>query len=284
MSDCWRTALAFAALLPVCAATLAAQDWREMSISRQLAGEDRLSVEVEFGAGEFSLRPASTGTLFRSRLMYNHERFQPVANYSGDLLKLGLQGGSSLPRRSGNVAGNLDLELSPLVPLDVVLKFGAARADLEMGGLTLRKLEVLTGASETSLRFSEPNRASASDIRIAIGAASFRAVQIANANATRLKVDGGVGDVHLDFTGLWRGDMDAELSMGLGSLALVLPRDLGVRLVRSTFLTSFNPRGLTRREDGYYSANWGQAVHHLTLSIGAAFGAIDITWVEDPRP
>lgn len=277
MRSAWMVAVALALVAP---GGLAAQETGTYVVSRKHAGEDRLRAEIEFAAGELDVRPAPAGTLYRAAFEYDASRKRPVVEYSPGSLRLGLGGDAgSTGRRQPRT--RLDVSLSPDALLDLEVGVGAARAEIELGGLRLERVQVGTGASETVVHFSEPNPARASRVKVGAGAAALRLHRIGNANAARLEVDGGVGDVHLDFGGEWRGDLEAEVRMGLGSLTLELPRDVGVRIIRETFLASFDPRGLEARGDGHYSTNWDAASHRLTVRIGAAFGAIDVRWSGD---
>jgi len=68
--------------------------------------------------------------------------------------------------------------------------------------------------------------------------------------------------------------------MGIGSLTLRVPEGLGVRVIKDSFLTSFDSEGLIKRGGSYYSQNWDTAAHKLTINVDAAFGSIDVEWVE----
>jgi hypothetical protein len=48
---------------------------------------------------------------------------------------------------------------------------------------------------------------------------------------------------------------------------------------RDTFLTSFDSEGLRKEGDSYYSVDWEEAEHRVTVSVDAAFGSIDVVWV-----
>ena len=275
-----RIALAIPLALTVGAhATAAGQSLETYTASRTYTGEERLAVEIEYAAGELRLGPAPAGTLYRALVEFDARRMRPVIDYADRKLRLGLASESNARGRGPN-RGHMDVTLSPDALLDVSLEFGAVKAEIELGGLRVERLEIATGASETAVRFSEPNQTRASLVRVGVGAAALRMSDIGNVNAERLQVDGGVGDVHLDFGGEWRGNLEAELRMGVGSLTLVLPREVGVRIVRETFLASFDTQGLEERSDGYYSNNWAQAAHQLTIHVGAAFGVIHVRWAE----
>ncbi|HEV2129483.1 MAG TPA: hypothetical protein VGR27_00180 [Longimicrobiaceae bacterium] len=199
-------------------------------------------------------------------------------------LRLGVEArdgsGISMPRGSSR-NGRATVALSPEVPIALQLRFGAGEARLDLGAMTLRSIDVSTGASETSLSFDSPNRIAVDYVRIRSGAAALRTRGPANTRAERFEFEGGVGETVLDFGGSWTRNAAASVKMGLGSLTLRFPRELGVRVVRSgSFLTTFDGEGLIKRREEYYSPNWESAPHRLTVQLQAAFGAIDVQWID----
>jgi hypothetical protein len=256
----------------------AAQDWRSVTYLRQVAGEDRLRVDVEYGAGRFEVEPAAPETLYRANLRYDSDVFRPVSNYRNGELRIGVDGGNIRGRNLKS--GHLQLRLSPTVPLDLNLKFGATEADLELGGLRIQSARISTGASKTDLRFSEANPDVCRFIEVEVGAAQFTATGLANLHAQRLKLSGGVGEVVLDFTGDWRSDMSADISMGLGALTLRVPRGVGVRVHKEGLLAGFDSQGLVKRGDAYFSEDWEGADRKLDINVDAALGSIRMAWVD----
>jgi len=271
--------LAGVAALPA-AATAAAQDWRTLNTRRQVAGEKDFRVNVEFGAGVLKVEPAGAGDLYHAAIRYDAEIFEPVANYENGVLRIGISGTARTKRRIRE-GSQLTLGLGTNVPLDLRFAFGAVEADIELGGMNVRTANISTGASETRLRFSQPNRARLQRLDLAVGAADFTATGLGNANAERIVFKGGVGDIVLDFGGTWRGDTQVEVSMGVGSLTLHLPRNIGVRIERETLFVSFDPRGLEKRGNGYYSEGWENAKRRLSISLKGALGSVDIRWLPD---
>ncbi|HEY8470626.1 MAG TPA: hypothetical protein VIL18_13330, partial [Longimicrobiales bacterium] len=258
-------------------ASLAAQedDWRSVSTSRSYRGEEELRVDVRFGAGRLDIKPGPAGSLYKATLHYDPRAFRPVTEYHEGRLRVGLDTERGVSVRT-NRAGEIALALGPDVPITLDLEFGAAEADVELGGLRIRRMEVSTGASETSLRFSRPNPEPLSVIRIEVGAAAFRAEGLGNANAERLSVDGGLGEVVLDFSGEWQRDMTADIDMGLGALTLRVPEGIGVHVAKDGLLAAFDSQGLIKRGDGYYSPDWDRASRRLTIRVDAALGSIDL--------
>jgi hypothetical protein len=278
-------ALTAAALL-IAAAPLPAQTWRTMTSARQLQGQKQLGARISYGAGTLRVEPAAAGTLYRMELRYDEETAEPISDFdaASSTVRLGVrsrEGRSGRGVHVGEDGARATIALAANVPTTLKLEFGAADAALELGGMTLRSLDISTGASKTELVVSKPNRIAASEVKLSAGAASFRASGLGNLRAQRYHFSGGVGETVLDFGGAWDRSASAEISMGMGSLTLRFPRSIGVRVVReSSFLTRFSPAGLVQREGGYYSANWERAAHRLTVNVGAAFGSVNIEWID----
>src|SRR5262245_9936396 len=265
----------------VSAQPAAAQDWRTIAMQRPFHGEDRMRVNVEYGAGRLAITPGTEKSLFHMTMRYDANVYSPVNTYQDGELTLGIKGGKISGRNMK--AGRLDLALSPRVPLDLNLQFGAVEADVELGGLRLEKAMIQTGASDTNVRVSRPNPLTCSTARFEVGAAKFAAEGLGNLNCEDLSFSGGVGDVTLDFTGNWRTDGTVEIDMGLGSLTLRLPRGLGVAVHKTSVLASFDSQGLIKRGQVYYSEAFDKAERKLNINIDAALGSIKVLWVESSR-
>jgi hypothetical protein len=281
-------ALALWGLACVTAQPAAAQTWRTITSARQTHGESELTVDVTYAAGRFTVTPGAPGTLYRMEMRYDEDRFTPVREYDDDasVLRLGVRsrgrGGvrvSSGDRRRSKPTPTLDLALTPDVPLSLTLELGAVRSDVELGGLALRRVHYRTGASESSVRFSRPNPLECDEIRLEAGAAEFQVTSLANANCRQVNFRGGVGEVTLDFSGVWRQSAQADVDVSIGSLTLRLPRDVGVAIRLSRFLASFDSAGFTKRGRLYYSRNYESARHRLTMRVNATIGGVAVDWV-----
>jgi hypothetical protein len=167
------------------------------------------------------------------------------------------------------------------VPTDLRMTFGVARAEIELGGVALSKASVETGASETTIRFSQANHVDCSRIDLKAGAARIALEGLGNSRCQRVEVAGGAGDITLDFTGGWLegAHMRVEAKIGLGQLTLVFPQELGVRVDLDRFLVSFDKAGFVKQGSNWYSPNYEGAVAQADLTIDAVFGDIDVVWV-----
>ena len=255
------------------------QSWRTVTMSRQLEDYDDLHVSVRYGAGVFSMRGMDDDLLYRMTLKYDEDRFEPVAEFHGNRLNLGVETvrrGMDIDTRE---SGELDLELARGVPMDLDLEFGAVQADLDLGGLALVDLDLSTGASESTIDVSEPNPSRLESARFAVGAADFTARRLGNLNADRIEIDAGVGALHLGLDGRWSRDARIEIDMGLGSLELRVPEGLGLQLRKESFLTSLDSEGLVKRGDVYESVDFDTADRRVVIDLDAAFGSVSVVWI-----
>jgi len=254
---------------------------RTVTLSRQVEDEQNLEVNLRYGAGHFSVGPAEAGVLYHMRLEYDEDVFSPLAEYQDGSLRIGTE---SLGRRfrlgNDRGAGEMELLLSRDVAMDLNMDFGAVKADIDLGGMRLTRLEMATGASQTFMDVSEPNRETMSRASLEIGAAEFTAMNLGNLNAEVIEIDAGVGSIDLGFSGDWQRSSRVSVDMGLGSLVLRFPRGLGVRLVmEDTFFTSLDSEGLVKRGDTYESLDYEDAEYQIDVDVDAAFGSIRVAWV-----
>lgn len=256
---------------------VAAQSWSTVQYERQMRDETGFRVQLEYGMGTVTLLPADPGILYRARIRYDEEGFVPVHAFHSGTLRVGVVGSPGRTSlRRGNQEGEITLLLSRDLPVRLKMELGAVRSDLDLGGLQLRELEISTGASETRVRVSEANPGMLDRAVFRAGAAAFVATDLGRLNAGEIEVEAGVGDVRLDLAGLVRSRTRIRTRMGLGSLEIRIPDDAGIRMTRSTFLSSVTAPGLERNGNDYVSPNWNQAEFQVEIHVESAFGSVSI--------
>jgi hypothetical protein len=279
-----RTAGLALALAAGSAGTLSAQAMRPFTTFRQLHGESRLQARLDFAAGQLRVVPGRAGELYRMSLSYDADRFVPLSHYdpSTNAATLGVDragGGFRVVSRS-QLQQDAVVELSPRTDLSLSLSLGAVEADVELGGLRLGDLRVEAGASRTALRFSQPNPIRCRAADISAGAAEISVLQLGNSHCDRLRVEGGIGRMTLDFGGTWTSSQVAELSLAVTELRLRLPRKVGVRITMDRFLASFEPSGLVRRGDEWVSPDYDRSERHLDIALRTTVGAVKVNWTD----
>lgn len=260
---------------------VSAQNWRTMTSARHVWDHEPMSIEIGYGAGELRIAPAEAPFLYQMEIRYDADKVEPEIEFDDDdnELALGIRSireGRNFDHREGSSA---TISLTREVPLDLDLEFGAGEANIELGGISLRTLSLSTGASDTDITFSEPNRIAAEEIEIHAGAADLTVIGLGNTRAQKVSFEGGVGATVLDFSGVAT-NMNASVDMGVGTVKLRLPRTHGIQINRDSFLSSFNAPGLQLQGDAYYSANWTSSDRKLVIDVSAAFGSVDVEWID----
>jgi len=262
-----------------------AQTMRAFSTFRQLHGETRLNARVEYGAGSLRVEPGQPGELYRMNLSYDEDRFVPVSDFdaSSRTVVLGLraagQGGVRVVSRN-QLRQLASIALSPRADLALDLSLGAVDAEVELGGLRISDLDLKTGASRATVRFSRPNGMRCRHAAFSAGAAEVSVFGLGNSRCDEIEFEGGIGKVLLDFSGAWTSSAHVQVKMAMGEITLRLPRRVGIRLAMDKFLSSFESAGLVRRGDSFVSENYDRASRRLDLEITAAVGGVSVEWVE----
>jgi hypothetical protein len=256
---------------------------RNYEAARPVRSERQVSVYLDFAAGGLRLMPGAPGTLYRLEARYDTERFIPVSAYEAReaRLTLGLRSAGSPGIR---VTSRKHLEqqatvwLSPEVEYALELTLGAAESRIDLGGLRLRDLMLRAGGSRTRLIFSRPGVGACREAVLEAGAGELVVDRFGNSGCRRLRLNGGVGVVSLDFGGQLQGELTADLTMTMGELTLRLPRGAGVRLTLDRFLASFQPAGFTRQGEQFVTAGYDEAPRRIDLRVSSAVGSVKVEW------
>ncbi len=269
------------------ATPLSAQTYESVSAARQYRSEENLHVSVSFAVGSFVLRPDHTGSLYRAGLTYDHELFRAVHEYSPRSRTVAL-GVRSRNENRGNF--NLDLDdtrqklevtIAPQVPVNLELRLGAGESEIELGGLSLERITVESGATVSNLNFDSLNQIECEEMAITVGAAEFAVYGLSNSRCRTIKFKAGAGEFTLDFSGIPPDgyESEVEIELGLAVLTLRLPSDAGVAIEVRRFLASFDSDGLIKRGSVYYSPNYDAADYKLNFSVSTIIGSVEIEWL-----
>jgi hypothetical protein len=244
--------------------------------------------EIKLSVGEFNLYKGDSvpglvalieGDYDESRYLYDYS-FDPSGQWADLLFSSELRS-----RFHTNIDGNdnrWELNLSPDVEWRLKGDIGAAKATLDLGGLSVTELQFDVGAAEARIDFSTPNKTTLNYFKISAGACDLKMNDIGNARFDRLEFDGGVGSFRLDFSGNFDYRADARIEVGLGSIHIIIPSEVGVRLESSdNFLSSikFSKRVLKKvheDEDVYETDNFDTAKGQLILRLEIGMGSADI--------
>lgn len=251
-----------------------------------LKNEKTLETTLDFGAGKLELKSSrSSSNLFEGRFTFRPGRIEPEVRYSAgrSVGRLDLETHSIKKFFSDNDARNeWDLRFSTEVTHAFEINIGACEAKLDFSGLPIEEMTFDLGAGDCEVFFHTPNPAEMKRLEVNAGASELVIIGLGNARFQKLDFDGGVGDFTLDFSGDFEGDRHADISVGLGSVEIRFPPDLGVRVHKEGAFSSvdFDP-DLEEVSDGIWeSSNYARAKNRLVIDLSIGMGSAELKRAE----
>jgi hypothetical protein len=165
------------------------------------------------------------------------------------------------------------------VPISFDIELGLGEADIDMSGLNVKDFDLSTGASSVRLAFNEPNKNVIETMTIEAGLSKFKAMGLGNANFKRLRFEGGVGKYSLDFHGNLGKEVDVDAEVGMGTLVIVIPSNIGARVIyEKNWITDLDIDDdfAEQGEDVYQTSNYATAAGRINLHVEAGFGSVEI--------
>ena len=163
------------------------------------------------------------------------------------------------------------------VAIDFFAKIKAGEIDFELGGLKIVDFTLHNWAGEVQVSFDEPNRAEMEVLEVDAKVGEVTLSKLGNAHFKEAEINGGIGELQVDFTGDKLRRSTARVDLDIGETTVVLPRDLGVKMAISKFLFLSQvsvPSGFYRSGRYYYSDNYEQAPEGLFLKITSGIGEL----------
>lgn len=243
----------------------------EDSISVADPKADEAQLSLSFGAGDLII---STGAknFVDGTALYNVRDLRPeIVTQDGEVeIKQG--DFESIPPFEG-LKNEWDLRLGK-TPMDLTIAAGAYDGNLELGGLSLKSLNIQDGASDVELSFSEPNLVEMSTFRYTTGASDVTMEGLANANFATMVFNSGAGHYTLDFSGELQRDAAVSIDCGFSDLNLIIPEDVNAVVTIDSALADIHVgSGWSQKNDVYTQEGEG---HTLTILINMGAGDVSI--------
>jgi hypothetical protein len=172
-----------------------------------------------------------------------------------------------------------NLRYTDAIPISFDIELGLGEGDIDMSGLNVKDFDLSTGASSVRLAFNEPNRNVIENMTIEAGLSKFRAMGLGNANFKHLRFEGGVGRYSLDFSGALKNEVDVDAEVGLGTLTITIPSNIGARILyEKNWICEFDvdPDFVRQSDTEYQTDNYASARGKINLRVEAGFGSVRI--------
>lgn len=198
-------------------------------------------LDMDFGVLNVGSAPAGGADLFRGEFSFDDDEWRPAVDYriEGDTGNLDVQ-------QPGDFR---DLDFNDL---DDIGQNDGNRWDVQLSPDVPLDLTVDldTGSSELDL--------GGLDIRT-------------------LDVESNAGEITVDLSGVaWEHDLDAAIDLEAGTIKLIVPSDVGVRIDADTTVGDVDADGFERDGDAYVTAAFGESSVTLRIDIDVTAGEIDL--------
>jgi N-terminal domain of toast_rack, DUF2154 len=153
-------------------------------------------VSLNMGAGDLKVS-SGTEKLLRAYFTYNVPQFKPDVRYStsGGVANITIDQPNS-NAHFGHTKYEWDLRLNKEIPLDLDAHFGAGQAQLDLGGLDLRRVGVEMGVGQLSM---DLRGAPAHDYSVSIhGGVGEAEVKLPNTVGIEATAEGGIGEISVN--------------------------------------------------------------------------------------
>jgi len=238
----------------------AGEIWVEKSFDRRTG-----SITMKFTRGEFREKIDFDESKNRLRVMLDKKKWHNLKKSDRD--------------RENNWA-EVIVKLPDGVDILFDSRIKAGEVTMAMGGLRLREFCLNNWAGEVEVRFDEPNPITMDflDINVKVGEARF--VNLGNARFEKADINGGIGEIEVDFSGDILKESMAKVDLDIGEATIILPTDMGIKLSIGggfSWLSQKNiDRSFHKRGGSYYSDDYEDMDERFYVRVTPGLGELTI--------
>jgi hypothetical protein len=227
---------------------------------------DETRLNISFGAGDLNLSSGAKN-LVDGTVLYNVKELKPQVTTKDGETEIKQGDFKNLPPLSG-MKNQWDLKLGK-TPMDLTISAGAYKGNFELGGLSLKSLNINDGAAEVTVSFSEPNPVAMTEFSYTTGASNVTLEGLANANFNTLIFNSGAGNYTLDFSGELQRDATVSMDSGLSDVTIIIPQGMNVNVTVDSTLADVSFGDGWSQKGKVYSQNGEGPTLTIIINMGA---------------
>ena len=200
----------------------------EIDVPYPDAASARLEIEIR-SAGRVNVSGGAEGGFVEGTVEYDIPEMAPRVDVSGNRVRV-VQARRFWDSVRTNPVNRWDLRLGDGKPFSMDVRCGVSMGRWELGGLPITDLQLEAGVSNNIVTFESPNPERMGRFKLGAGAGDVDIRGLLNSNFERMKVEGGVGEVKLGFTGrALDSDAVVEIGGGVGSYRITVDEAVPAR-------------------------------------------------------
>jgi hypothetical protein len=239
----------------------------------------RLRLDVD--AGEVRMSRGQSEDELRVHLRYSKKEFRHAFRFNerDNFLEIRFDKEGWFDHKGDRMTAELEIELPRDATLRADCKIKAGEVDMQLGGLRLADFALSVTAGSVNIDFDQPNRVEmeALTLNTKIGESRFR--QLGNARFRDADLNGGIGEMTIDFSGAMLSEAVARVDLDIGETVIILPQDTGTKLAVSKFLFLSHidlPFNLHKEGRYYYTENYREDDRGFQLRISSGIGELRV--------
>lgn len=231
-------------------------------------------VTLRFGSAQrFQIRPGAA-LLIDGTIRYNLDQLQPIVKIAGSQIEVEQRTRTtSLP---DDVHNEWDLRLGTSVPLSLAIEAGTYSGALDLGGVRLRELNIMEGATRSMIDFSAPNPEAMTHLKVHTGDSNLELKNLANANTSLIEVISGAGTYTLDFGGQLLQTAQVKVESGVSAVTITIPRVTPARVRFKGAISDVNAEGFVRTDQEFTNPAWDESKPHVDVLVDMGIGTLNI--------
>ncbi len=261
-----------------------ARDIQDFNRTEPLEGIEKAEIQLELSLATFKLNVGQPDDLIKFHARYDADRIEPRFRIDRDGVVAHVLIEMDQYRKFRNKSHYRDEELyeayiSPEPDINLSCEVGLGDNEIDLTGIKVKQLRLEAGLAKTDLVLKKPNPVIAKRVDIQTGLGELNTENLGYLRFETLDLEGGLGDVELDLRG-FEGEGEVNISIGLGSLYLILPKDVGVDFYYSkSFMSDVDFNGfISKGRHRYQSENYSGKKSHLCINLEIGMGSANIVW------
>ena len=242
-----------------------------------------LEVILDIDAGELIVERGNDPREGEVRIRYAEDEYSERVSFREENNRLKLE----MKKRRWASYSDKDNDFAEIIvtlPYDVDILFDsrikAGEVQMDMGGMRLKEFSLNNWAGEVEIRFSEPNRIPMEYFDVNAKVGELRIVELGNARFRSADINGGIGEIDIDFTGDLEPDSRAKVDLDIGEASILLPRAFGVRMSIGGGFSFLSHKDIdhdfVKRGSVYYNDNYDLAGDKFSLRVTPGLGELRV--------
>lgn len=150
-------------------------------------------------------------------------------------------------------------------------------ATLDFSDLNIRKYRMRVQFGDVDVTFPTENKSIIRDeVVFGLAAGDLEIYDLANLRAKKIKINGGVGELSVDFGAKILQDTSVKLDMDIGSTELIVPR--GTKLLIRGTSRNLEDYGMEKVDKIWQPVNYSPNSPTLEIKVSGPLGDFTLTW------